>query len=226
MTEKDFKRSIITISKDALANLPAAEYNGKICVIDKPEDVDSAVRDLRTADIIGFDSETRPSFKRGQCYNVSLIQLATPDCCYLFRTNKIGFPKELIDLFEDSGLTKVGLSIHDDFHNIRKIANVEPQSFIDLQAYVKKYKIADNSLSRLYGILFGKRISKSQRLTNWENKTLSESQQHYAALDAAACVEIYKYLEQGLFNPSDSPYLTLPPEPVIENPEGNNSENA
>lgn len=206
----DFEKSIITISKDKLAGLPAEQFSGEIIIIDKPDQVKSAVEDIRTADIIGFDTETRPSFRRGQSYNVALIQLCIPGRCYLFRTNLIGYPKELIGLLEDPGLFKVGLSIHDDFHHLRKLADFTPQSFIDLQSFVKEYKIADNSLSRLYAILFGKRISKSQRLSNWEINTLTEAQKNYAALDAYACISIYKYLKEGKFDPRASEYLTMP----------------
>ena len=222
MIPENFDKAIITISKETLASLPAENYPGEIIVIDKPEQVKSVVEEIRTADIIGFDTETRPSFKRGQCYNVALIQLCTPKKCYLFRTNIIGYPKELIDLLEDPDLLKVGLSIHDDFHHLKRLTDFNPESFIDLQSFVKDYKIADNSLSRLYGILFGKRISKSQRLTNWESNPLTEAQKNYAALDAFACISIYKYLKEGKFNPIKSPYLTFPKEEELEKEEEEN----
>ena len=212
MIPLNFDKAIITIGKDKLATLPADSYSGKICVIDKPENVKSAVEEIRTADIIGFDTETRPSFRRGQSYNVALIQLATHDKVYLFRTNLIGFPQELINILEDPDLVKVGLSIHDDFHNLRKVTSFEPRGFIDLQGFVKNYKITDNSLSRLYGILFGKRISKSQRLTNWEADPLTEAQKQYAAMDAYSCIKIYNYLKEGNFDPSESEYLIFPTE--------------
>lgn len=212
MNPDNFDKAIISISKDALADLPAENFSGEIVVIDKPEKVISAVEELRSADIIGFDTETRPSFKKGQSYKMALIQLCTSKKCYLFRTNLIGFPKELISLLEDPNLLKVGLSIHDDFHNLRKLTKFEPASFIDLQSFVKEYKIADNSLSRLYAILFGKRISKSQRLSNWETPQLTEAQKNYAALDAYACISIYNYLKSDKFDPLKSDYLTYPVE--------------
>ncbi|MCH5234660.1 MAG: 3'-5' exonuclease domain-containing protein 2 [Muribaculaceae bacterium] len=218
MNPENFDKAIITISKDELATLPAETFQGEIIVIDSPEKVASAVEDLLTADVIGFDTETRPSFKRGQSFNVALIQLCTPRRCYLFRTNLIGYPEELMKVFEDPNILKVGLSIRDDFHNLRKVNDIVPQGFIDLQNFVKDYKIADNSLSRLYAILFGKRVSKSQRLSNWEIPVLTEAQKSYAALDAYACISIYKYLKEGNFDASKSPYLTLPPDPEpIEN---------
>lgn len=212
MTPVDYDRAIVTISKEKLSKLPAAEYKGKIVLIDSLSKLTKAIKSLREASIIGFDTETRPSFKRGQCYNVALIQLSTPECGYLFRTNIIGFPKELMEILENPDQLKVGLSIHDDFHSLRKVTDFEPQGFIDLQSFVKNYKIADNSLSRLYGILFNERISKSQRLTNWEGQNLTEAQQTYAAMDAYACIKIYNYLKEGHFNPRKSEYLTIPQE--------------
>ena len=192
-------------------------------LVDQPSNLASAIADLNSVPIIGFDTETRPSFRRGQTHNVALIQLATQNCCYLFRTNEIGFPKDLMDILENPNILKVGLSIHDDFHNLRRITEVEPHGFIDLQNYVKEFKIADNSLSRVFGILFGERISKGQRLTNWESSELTESQQKYAALDAYACIKIYNYLKEGKFDPYSSKYLTFPPEPV-ENDDKVNTE--
>lgn len=219
MTDKEYNKSIITIGKEALAALPAEECRDKtVMIVDDFTKLAPAIDDLRHAEIVGFDTETRPSFRKGQHYDVALIQLATPESCYLFRTNIIGYPKQLIDILQDPEVLKVGLSIHDDFHNLRKVTEIEPRNFIDLQSFVKDFKIVDNSLSRLYGILFGKRISKGQRLSNWEAPELTEAQQAYAALDAFACIRIYQELTRGNFDPRTSPYLTLPPEPEV-NPE-------
>ena len=218
MSEQNSDNAIITIGKDKLATLPAASCTAGIVVVDRLESVDAAIDELRKADIIGFDTETRPSFKKGQTFGVALIQLATPSICYLFRINQIGLPQQLIDLLEDPNLLKVGVSIHDDFHQLSKLAKINPQSFVDLQSFVKGYKIADNSLSRIHGILFGERVSKGQRLTNWEAPELTEQQQRYAALDAEACIKIYKFLQEGKFDPYTSEYLTFPAPPE-SNPE-------
>lgn len=209
----------ISIAKEELAKLPAATHSGSIRVIDREEQVDEAVSILRSAEIIGFDTETRPSFKRGTSYTVSLLQLSTPSVSFLFRINKIGLAQQLIDLLEDPEKLKVGLSIHDDFHNLNKLAELHPAGFVDLQQFVKQYRINDNSLSRIYGILFGKRISKGQRLTNWEATELSEHQQAYAALDAMACIDIYRYVSAGKFHPERSQYIRYPE--LSDNPEAN-----
>lgn len=213
MSTEEFSRSIVTIDKGELAQLPAEQYKGKIKVIDDISQVENAVKELRGFKSMGFDTETRPSFRKGVQYKVALIQFSTPECSYLFRTNKIGYPEELIKLINDVAVKKIGLSIHDDFINLRRVADIDPEGFVDLQTFVKDYKIADNSLSRVYAILFGKRISKGQRLTNWEQETLTDSQQEYAALDASACLKIYDYLRSGNFDPYTTKYLILPPEP-------------
>lgn len=196
----------VSISKEQLAALPPAQFQGTITVIDDQECVESAVSRLREADLIGFDTETRPSFKKGQTFNVALLQLASDTECFLFRLNKIGMPESLKALLEDKDLHKVGLSLHDDFRNLHKKYDFEPDGFVELQQYVTQWNITDRSLSKLFGILFGKRISKAQRLSNWEAEQLSESQQNYAALDAQACIKIFRHLKNGLFNPEESAY--------------------
>lgn len=196
----------VSITKQELASLPAAAFPGEIVLVDSEEGVHSAVKALRAESIIGFDTETKPSFRRGQSNHVALLQLSTHSTCFLFRLNHIGLNPEVRDLLEDPDILKIGVSIHDDFHNLRKLYNLNPSGFIDLQSYVKDFDILDNSLSRIYGILFGKRISKGQRLTNWEAPELTLHQQEYASLDAYACIQIYDHLNTEGFNPSESPY--------------------
>lgn len=196
----------VSISKQQLAALPAAQFRGAITVVDDPESVEIAVSRLRESDLIGFDTETRPSFKKGQIYHVALLQLSSDSECFLFRLNKIGMPIPLKQLLEDKEILKVGLSIHDDFRNLHKKFDFEPEGFVELQQYATQWNIIDKSLSKLFGILFGKRISKSQRLSNWEAEQLAEAQQNYAALDAFACVKIYRHLKAGFFNPEESAY--------------------
>lgn len=200
------KNLVFSIPKDKLATLPAETFSGKITVVETNDDLAHALATLATSDVLGFDTETKPSFKKGQTNYVSLLQLSNENECFLFRINKIGLHPLLIKILSDPNVTKVGVSIHDDFHNLRKIAEFSPDGFIDLQTEVKKYGIADNSLSRIYAILFDHRISKGQRLSNWEAQTLSIHQQAYAALDAAACLRIFSYLVAGNFNPEECRY--------------------
>lgn len=204
------KGYIISICKEQLVELPVSTYPAAITVIDKAEQAHGAIRDLSKEHILGFDTETRPSFRKGCRHKVSLMQISTPDRCFLFRLNKIGICAELKSLLENPNILKVGLSIRDDFNAIRYVEDFEPQGFIDLQRMVREYEIADISLQKIYAIIFEERISKGQRLTNWEADELTAAQQAYAALDAWACLKIYKTLISGEFNPQLSPYRHLP----------------
>lgn len=186
-----------TITKEEIARLPVEEYTNRIIVVETEEDVEKAVNYLLRFKRVGFDTETRPSFKKGQNYKIALMQLATEDVCFLIRLNKVGIPPVLNEFLISDATLKIGLSLRDDFGAMRRRTDVEPANFIDLQNIVGKYDIQEASLQKIYAILFGKKISKGQRLTNWEAETLSESQQKYAALDAWACLRIYNTLIQG-----------------------------
>ncbi|MDR1344365.1 MAG: 3'-5' exonuclease domain-containing protein 2 [Tannerellaceae bacterium] len=187
---------ILSITKDEIALLPIEEYKGRIIVIDQKKDVNLAIEHLSKQSRVGFDTETRPSFKKGQRFKVALIQISTEDVCFLFRLNKIGIPQSLEAFLSDDSILKIGLSLRDDFGAMRIRTNAELSNFLDLQNYVGRFGIVDASLQKIYAILFGKKISKGQRLTNWEADTLSESQKKYAALDAWACLVIYNQLNK------------------------------
>lgn len=188
----------ISIDKATINSLPIESFSGHIHIIDSIEEARRAVQLLREHDILGIDTETRPSFRKGHTNKVSLIQLSTRTDCYLFRINKIGLIEELRALLTDKDLLKVGISLRDDFSVLHRVDSFEPQNFIDLQSVVGKYGIDDMSLQKIYAIIFGKKISKSQRLTNWEAEQLSVPQQYYAALDAWACLHIYDALQEGV----------------------------
>lgn len=209
----------VSIAKDHLASLPAVPYNLTPILIDSQEQVEAAVKILREADIIGFDTETKPNFRKGGLNKVALLQLHTRTQGFLFRLNEIGLPDAVKDLLEDPDKLKIGLSIHDDFHSLAKIRPISPAGFVDLQPYVKQYKITDNSLARIYAIIFGKRISKSQQLSNWEAPTLTPAQMAYAALDALACIQIYDEINSGRFVPEESQFwCQVPPPPPPPTP--------
>lgn len=198
----------VSISKEELGALPQVMFPGDIYIIDKMSMVNSAVRLLRKYDIIGFDTETRPSFKKGRMHKVSLLQLSTPHECFLFRLNKIGMPAMLQDYLEDSTLLKVGLSVHDDINALKRLVDIDPDGFIDVQDLAKQHHISDISLQKIYAILFDERISKGQQLSNWEADQLSEAQQKYASIDAWACINIYKHLNSGQFVAENSKYYS------------------
>lgn len=186
---------IHTITKEEISELPVEEFTGRIIVIDNLPDVEKALRYLSLFDAVGFDTETRPSFIKGKHYKISLMQISTDEACFLFRLNRIGIPEALGKFLSNEEVMKIGVSLHDDFHAIQKRADIQPGNFLELQDFVKQYGIEDASLQKIYAIIFNKKISKKQRLTNWEAYTLNEAQQQYAALDAWACLKIYNKLQ-------------------------------
>jgi len=183
-----------TIDKAALSQLDAEVFPGRIEIVQTPANAVKAMRFLMEQPLVGFDTETRPSFRKGDNHKVALMQLSTPDICFLVRLNRLGIFPELKEFLETPDVVKIGLSTKDDFHVLNRIAPVEPKGFVELQAFVKKYGIGEASLTKIYALVFGKRISKSQRLTNWEAVELTQAQQRYAALDAWACLRIYEKL--------------------------------
>lgn len=183
------------IAKAEIAQMPPELFSGRIIVIHSKADVDKAVSYLKSFPVLGVDTETRPSFAKGKTYGVALLQVSTEDTCFLFRLNYIDMPDSLVDLLQDERLLKVGLSLRDDIQGLQRRRNFEPRGFLDLQHYVKALGVEAQSLQKIYALLFGKKISKSQRLTNWEADVLTDRQKGYAATDAWACIRIYKYME-------------------------------
>lgn len=164
---------------------------------------------------MGIDTETRPSFRAGEAHKVALLQIATLEKAWLVRLQLTGVSAELVKFLENEDIMKVGLSLTDDIMRLKASTAFEPCGFLDLQPWVKRYGIIDNSLQRIYAIVFGRRITKGQQLSNWEATALTEAQRRYAATDAWACLRIYQYLNSGHFDPETSPYR-LPDEPVSE----------
>lgn len=182
--------------KKKIAELPKVTFPGRIFVIYTEAEARKAVDYLNTCTIVGVDTETRPSFRKGSVNKVALLQVSTHDTCFLFRLNSLGLPDFLEDFLLNDVL-KVGLSLKDDFAMLRRRnqKDLRVGNWIELQDYVPRFGIEEMSLQKIYALLFGEKISKNQRLSNWEADTLTEGQQLYAATDAWACVRIYEYLE-------------------------------
>lgn len=178
--------------KHAIANLPRATFEGNIIVVDSLDKVEDAVDYLLGQEILGVDTETRPSFKKGVIYPVGLLQVSSLDACFLFRLNKIGMPPAIIRLLTDKTVTKVGLSWHDDLCQLHRRSKFEPGLFVDIQDVASAFGVEDMSLQKLFANLFHMKISKAQRLSNWDAAELRESQQVYAATDAWACILLYQ----------------------------------
>lgn len=181
-----------TIDKKLISEMPKVTFPGRIIIIYSEEEARKAVAYLNRCEVVGVDTETRPSFKKGKINDVALLQISTRDTCFLFRLNRIGIP-DFLEEFLLNDVLKIGLSLRDDFNMLRRANKKDPRvgNWIELQDYVGRFGIEEKSLQKIYAILFGKKISKSQRLSNWEADVLTEAQQQYAATDAWATLEIY-----------------------------------
>lgn len=185
-----------SVDKTLIPNMPQVVFNGRIVVVNTEVEAYKAICSLKTCDIVGFDTETRPSFKRSVINNTALLQLSSDDTAFLFRLNIIGMPDFICDYLADSSALKVGISLKDDFNSLMHRKRINPKGFVDLQDYAGQMGIEEKGLQRMYALLFGQRISKGQRLSNWEAEILSEGQCCYAAIDAWACTVIYRYLNR------------------------------
>lgn len=183
-----------TISKEELSVLPLHHFEGDVVVVEDENRIEEQVRELEQFSVIGFDTETKPSFQKGKVNKVALLQFASPEKGYLFRLNKTGLHPALIRLMENSEVQKVGVALRDDIKGLQRLHPFQHAGFVELQDYVKDVGIEDMSLRKLAGIVLNFRISKRQRLSNWEAPHLTESQVVYAATDAWVGVELFNKL--------------------------------
>ena len=191
------RQLFIRTDKAFIPELPRYSFEGKIHVVKSISEAERAVNVLQNSPILGIDTETRPSFHKGEIHKVALLQVANEQMCFLFRMNEIGFLPCLAKLLSDPHILKVGLSLKDDFMMLRRRdANFTPGGYVDLQDYAKKMGIEDMSLQKLYANVFHKRLSKAAQLSNWEADVLTESQKVYAATDAYTCIQLYKELKR------------------------------
>lgn len=182
------------ITNEELNELPLQHYTGEIVVVEDANGVTQVMKEINGETILGFDTETRPSFKKGKTNFISLIQLTTEKSTFLIRTNKTGVTQELVDLLRDENVKKVGVGIRDDIRGLQKIEAFEPGGFVELQTMAVDKGLKDFSLKKLAGILLEFRVSKRQRLSNWEADELSQGQMIYAATDSWVALEIFKKL--------------------------------
>ena len=180
--------------KGAINDLPVVHFEGRIVTVISSGETRNAIDYLLSQQILGVDTETRPSFKRGHTHDVALLQVATHSICFLFRLNYIGITPDIIRFLEDTNVPKVGLSWHDDLLSLGKRAAFNPGYFIDLQDHMGEIGIEDMSLQKLYANLFGQKIMKREQMSNWEQVILTDKQKLYAATDAWACIMLYEEL--------------------------------
>lgn len=203
-----------TIDNDTVASLPAARFAGRIVVVDRPEQIGAACQDLRSHRLIGFDTETRPSFRAGVSYKVSLLQLSTPDTCYLFRLSRIRLDNRILKVLGSHEILKVGADVMGDIRSLHALRDFKADGFVDLQHEVARWGIEDKSLRKISAIVLGERVSKAQRLSNWEAAELTLQQQEYAATDAWVCPRILEALESS--EPKSEPLTIISCRGVVE----------
>lgn len=185
-----------TIDSEEVIGFPVFAYEGEVIVIEEPSKVEDAVKYLEAHTCIGFDTETRPAFRKGEYHAVSLLQLAVHERVYLFRLNKCGFPAPLKRLLANGGILKIGVGIRDDIKALQRLGGFVPAAFVDLQTFVEQYGIEEKSFSKLMAIIFHVRISKRQRTSNWELPKLTEQQIRYASTDAWGALRMYNELKR------------------------------
>lgn len=203
--------------KSIINSLPLVTFPGKIIVVLNEYEADRAVEYLLSCDVLGVDTETRPAFRKGNNHKVALLQVATRKECFLFRLNHLGLPKSLLRLLSNKQVPMVGLSWHDDLMSLHRREQFEPGWFIDIQDIIGNLGIVDKSLQKLYANLFGEKISKRQRLTNWEADVLTDRQKEYAAIDAWACIKLYDEIMNLLATKEYELEVVLEEKPAADN---------
>lgn len=177
--------------------MEAVRFDGQIVIIETEEALERACQELAQERVLGFDTETRPSFKAGVTNKVALLQLSTYERCYLIRLCRVKFSSKLQSILQRSDILKIGADVAGDLRSLGKLRSFTPRGFVDLQSEVTKFGIEDKSLRKMSGIILGKRVSKAQRLSNWEAQTFTDQQKMYAATDAWVCLKIFDRLKDA-----------------------------
>ena len=185
-----------TITNEQTAELPSARFDGRIIVVEHEEQVEAACRDLAAQRIIGFDTETRPSFKAGVTNRVALLQLSTHENCYLIRLCRTKLHSPILKILSSPDILKIGADVAGDLRSLHVLRHFHERGFVDLQHIASHWGIEEKSLRKMSAIVLGQRVSKAQRLSNWEASTLTPQQQMYAATDAWVCISIYEKLKE------------------------------
>lgn len=184
------------ISKAEINELPMKHYTGPIQLCRTPEEAEKAIAVLKKETLLGFDTETRPAFRKGESYDPSLLQLATADTVYLFQIQQTGLIQGLLDILASPDILKTGVAIDRDISELQAVATFEPDGFVELADIAKTAQIKNMGLRGLTAILFDFRISKKEQVSNWARNELSKSQQTYAATDAWLGRKIFQHFEQ------------------------------
>ena len=186
----------IRLNKEFINQLPLRSYEGSIVIVDSDEKVPGAIETLEQERVLGFDTESRPTFKKGQSFPPSLLQLGSSEAVYLFQLNKLNNCQPIQRLLGRSDTSKVGIAVHDDIRKLQELMEFEALSFIDLSKFTRQRGIVNTGLRNLVALFLGFRISKAAQVTNWSHSQLTESQIKYAATDAWVSLLLYRHLEE------------------------------
>lgn len=184
----------ITITHEEIGALPLKTFNGKIILVTQPEKLHRIFDEIGEHKTIGFDTETRPSFKKGESHEVSLLQIALPAKVFIIRLNHTGLAKPILDFLENDQIIKAGVGIRDDIKALNKLARFHAGGFAELSLMAREAGLQVESVKKLTALLLGFRISKGSQTSNWESSTLTQKQLEYAATDAWVCLGIYNKL--------------------------------
>lgn len=187
-----------TISHDEINALPLKAFMGEILLLTETSQLPEAFAEIQKHKVVGFDTETRPAFVKGQIYKVALLQLAIPGKVYLIRLNMTGLTPEIISFFGNEKVIKAGVGLRDDIKTLHRLENFTPAGFAELSTMARETGLEVESVKKLTALLLGFRISKGAQTSNWEAEQLNEKQIVYAATDAWVCLEIYKKLKAGI----------------------------
>lgn len=180
------------ITKEEIKQLPIQSYTGEVIIIDQINNIESAVQEINKEGIIGIDTETKPAFKKGVFHKTALLQVATSKKVFLFRLNKIGFPKSIAAILANAEIEKIGIAVIQDLKELKdQFFSFKPQVVVDLNILCEKMGFKNIGAKNLSALILGHNISKRQQISNWEAPELSQAQIRYAATDAWICREIY-----------------------------------
>jgi ribonuclease D len=190
---------VSAISREAMMELPIGRYEGEICLVTTPQDLERARADILQERIVGFDTETRPAFRKGESYPPCLFQAATARTVYLFQLRRMEFFPLLVELLAARRIVKAGVAVADDLRTLRQVFDFAAENVVDLGIVARRAGYEQTGLRNLAGIFMGIRITKGIKTSNWAAPNLSAPQITYAATDAWVCRELHlRFLEQGL----------------------------
>lgn len=191
MKENKKGETQIYLTRDQINQLPLHRYDGVVRLIGSDEDLAQTIPSLSKEKLFGFDTETRPTFKKGKSYLPSLLQLAGQKAVYIFQLRNLTFPNALIDILSNPKIKKAGVALDFDIKELQKISPFTPASFVELGKLASECGIGNKGLRGLAACVLGFRISKGVKTSNWERNDLTKAQIRYAATDAWVSREIY-----------------------------------